>query len=135
MQNQLEQLRQELSNASRTEAKPIKDKILALERKKNHYANTISYYEDQTKKKHTQIARLNEKTYKASIKTTMLGKDAAKSEYWHFKDDNTRLYIRMENEVPVNGDVIPAEENAEMKADNEDVAVEGNDENGQANAE
>lgn len=65
----------------------------------------------------------------------MLGKDAAKSEYWHFKDDNTRLYIRMENEVPVNGDVIPAEENAEMKADNEDVAVEGNDENGQANAE
>ena len=65
----------------------------------------------------------------------MLGKDAAKSEYWHFKDDNTRLYIRMENEVPVNGDVIHAEENAEMKADNEDVAVEGNDENGQANAE
>ena len=65
----------------------------------------------------------------------MLGKDAAKSEYWHFKDDNTRLYIRMENEVPVNGDVIPAEENAEMKADNEDVAVEGNDENSQANAE
>ena len=65
----------------------------------------------------------------------MLGKDAAKSEYWHFKDDNTRLYIRMENEVPVNGDVIPAEENAEIKANNEDVAVEGNDENGQANAE
>ena len=65
----------------------------------------------------------------------MLGKDAAKSEYWHFKDDNTRLYIRMENEVPVNGDAIPTEENAEMKADNEDVAVEGNDENGQANAE
>ena len=65
----------------------------------------------------------------------MLGKDAAKSEYWHFKDDNTRLYIRMENEVPVNGDAIPTEENAEMKADNEDVAVEGNDENSQANAE
>ena len=35
----------------------------------------------------------------------MLGKDAAKSEYWHFKDDNTRLYIRMEKEVPIgNGD-------------------------------
>jgi len=31
----------------------------------------------------------------------MLGKDAAKSEYWHFKDDNTRIYIRMEEEVPV----------------------------------
>ena len=44
--------------------------------------------------------RLNEKTYKASIKTSMLGKDAAKSEYWHFKDDCGRIYIRMENEVP-----------------------------------
>ena len=31
----------------------------------------------------------------------MLGKDAAKSEYWHFKDDNTRVYIRMEEEIPI----------------------------------
>ena len=49
------------------------------------------------------IMRLNDKTYKAAIKTTMLGKDAAKSEYWHFKDDNTRLYIRFEEEVPIGG--------------------------------
>ena len=29
----------------------------------------------------------------------MLGKDADKSEYWHFKDDNTRIYIRTEEEI------------------------------------
>jgi len=31
----------------------------------------------------------------------MLGKDASKSEYWHFKDDNTRIYIRKETAVPL----------------------------------
>lgn len=34
----------------------------------------------------------------------MLGKDAAKSEYWHFKDDNTRIYIRKEEEIPIEGE-------------------------------
>ena len=63
----------------------------------------VSSFEDQVKKKHHKIGQLNEKTYKASIKTTILGKDAAKSEYWHFKDDNTRLYIRMEEEIPIGG--------------------------------
>ena len=43
----------------------------------------------------------------------MLGKDAAKSEYWHFKDDNQRLYIRMEEEVPVQ------QENVEMLDDDQ----------------
>ena len=55
---------------------------------------------------HSKIAALNEKTYKASIKTTVLGKDSAKSEYWHFKDDNTRIYIRVEEEISLNGAVI-----------------------------
>jgi len=41
----------------------------------------------------------------------MLGKDSAKSEYWHFKDDNTRVYIRMEEEVSL--------ENAEMTNEEE----------------
>lgn len=44
---------------------------------------------------------MTDKTTKTSIKTTMLGKDSEKSEYWHFKDDNTRVYIRMEKEVPL----------------------------------
>ena len=43
----------------------------------------------------------------------MLGKDSAKSEYWHFKDDSTRLYIRMEREVPIGGNA-SQNQNAEM---------------------
>jgi hypothetical protein len=29
----------------------------------------------------------------------MLGKDANKVEYWHFKDDLTRIYIRVEEQI------------------------------------
>lgn len=77
----------------------------------------IAGFENQIKKKHQKIAGLNEKTYRASIKTSVLGKDSAKSEYWHFKDDNTRLYIRMEEEFPVGGELFavnPALADAEM---------------------
>ena len=67
-------------------------------------------FEDNIKKKQLQITRLNEKAYKCSIKTTMLGKDAAKSEYWHFKDDNTRVYIRREDQIPIEGaEPVPAQ--------------------------
>ena len=48
----------------------------------------------------------------------MLGQDAAKSEYWHFKDDRGRIYIRTEEEVPV----IPA------RAPAADIAMAGVDE-------
>lgn len=29
----------------------------------------------------------------------MLGKDANKVEYWHFKDDSQRIYTRVEQQV------------------------------------
>ena len=87
---------------------------MALQRKKDTYTNKLASFEDQIKKKQMYIARLNEKTYKTSIKTTIIGKDAAKSEYWHFKDDNTRLYIRMEHQVPIEG-AEPLNENVEMQ--------------------
>ena len=29
----------------------------------------------------------------------MLGKDACRSEYWHFKEDSERIYVRHENET------------------------------------
>lgn len=74
---------------------------MALERKRGRYTEELAKFDAQIKKKHMKIAQLNEKTYKASIKTTVLGKDSAKSEYWHFKDDNTRIYIRVEEELPL----------------------------------
>lgn len=33
---------------------------------------------------------------KASIRTNMLGKDADRNEYWHFKEDPERVYIQKE---------------------------------------
>ena len=43
---ELEALRAELSEASRHQSKPIKDKIMALERKKDHYSNMILGFEN-----------------------------------------------------------------------------------------
>jgi len=55
--------------------------------------------EDLIKKKQAKIASLNEKSFKGSIKTTLLGMDALRAEYWHFKDDPQRIYMRKEEDV------------------------------------
>jgi len=34
----------------------------------------------------------------------MLGKDANRNEYWHFKEDPERIYIRKEEVAPVAAD-------------------------------
>jgi hypothetical protein len=62
----------------------------------NHFMNENSRLDELIKKKQAHIVKLNEKLYKSSIKTTMLGQDAQRSEYWHFKDDCSRIYIRRE---------------------------------------
>ena len=72
-----------------------------LEGRKNAFRRQQAQLEDRIKKRQAQIGRLHEKTFSAAIKTTVLGQDAAKSEYWHFKDDRGRIYIRTEEEVPV----------------------------------
>ena len=55
----------------------------------------------------------------------MLGKDAAKSEYWHFKDDNTRVYIRMEEEIPIEaeGGAIGNTEMVDESSNKQDLAI------------
>ena len=98
---ELEELRAQLAAATRTESRRIKERIVELEGLKNAFRRQMAHFEDQIKKKQLAIARLHEKTFSAAIKTTMLGQDAAKSEYWHFKDDRGRIYIRTEEEVPV----------------------------------
>ena len=93
---ELEELREKLKVASRVQSRDLKDKIHDLEFEKNHFLNENSRLDEIIKKKHAHIAKLNEKLYKSSIKTTMLGQDAQRSEYWHFKDDCSRIYIRKE---------------------------------------
>jgi hypothetical protein len=45
------------------------------------------------------ITKLNEKAFKCNVRTNMLGKDANMVEYWHFKDDATRIYTRVEEVI------------------------------------
>ena len=51
----------------------------------------------------------------------MLGKDSAKNEYWHFKDDCSRIYIRTEEEVPIQGDV---QMTVEHNSPSEELAIQ-----------
>lgn len=101
MESNLVELRRQLSSASRTESKAVIDRIREVERKLNSYTKQVGSFDEKAKRYSTQIGRLNEKAFKSSIKTTILGKDADKSEYWHFKDDCSRLYVRMERQVPI----------------------------------
>ena len=103
METELVELKSQLSNASRTESRYVIDKIKGVERKLNNYVKQVGQFDERAKRYSTQISRLNEKAFKSSIKTTVLGKDAQKSEYWHFKDDCGRLYVRVETQVPIKG--------------------------------
>jgi hypothetical protein len=52
--------------------------------------------EEQIEKRQTKIEKLNEQVSKTSIKTSILGKDADKNEYWFFKDQPGKLFIKKE---------------------------------------
>ncbi len=56
--------------------------------------------EDQIEKRQNKIEKLNEQALKTSIKTTMIGKDADKNEYWFFKEDPCKVFIKKFEEVP-----------------------------------
>ena len=55
--------------------------------------------DDKIARKQAHVQRLADKAYQTSIKTTMLGRDAQRQEYWHFKDDPARIYIRREEKI------------------------------------
>lgn len=50
--------------------------------------------EDQIEKRQSKIERLNEQAHKTSIKTSMLGKDADRNEYWFFKEEPGKLFVK-----------------------------------------
>ena len=90
----------QLSHASRTESKKFRDQIEALNMEKNRMKIEMTKIEGQVEKKNQKIEKMNESIFKVSIKNVSLGKDAKKDEYWFFKDDPSRLYVKMfEEEV------------------------------------
>ena len=46
MQEELDSLYKRLGEASRTESRPLKEQISALQRKKNHYQNQLATFDD-----------------------------------------------------------------------------------------
>jgi len=110
---ELQDLYEKLKVATRVQSRELKDRISELESEKNHFLNENARLEEQIKKQQAHIIKLNEKLYKSSIKTTMLGLDAQRSEYWHFKDDCSRIYIRREEQpvrdVDMLSDEVPVE--------------------------
>ena len=114
MEQQLTELKAQLANSSRTESRLVLDRIREVERRLNSYTKQVGAFDEKAKRFAATIARLNEKAFKSSIKTSILGKEADKSEYWHFKDDCGRLYVRRETQVSIK------EDNVEMVATSAD---------------
>jgi hypothetical protein len=79
---------------SRTEAKKLREKIDKLKTEKNKLMREVDYIEDKIGKQHLKIDKLNDQTFRLSLKVSPLGLDKDKNEYWFFKDDITRLYVR-----------------------------------------
>ncbi len=50
--------------------------------------------EEQIEKRQGKIERLNEQANKTSIKNQVLGKDADRSEYWFFKEETGKLFVK-----------------------------------------
>lgn len=70
---ELQDLYEKLKVATRVQSRELKDRISELESEKNHFLNENARLEEQIKKQQAHIIKLNEKLYKSSIKTTMLG--------------------------------------------------------------
>jgi hypothetical protein len=51
--------------------------------------------EDQVAKKQGKIEKLNELMQKSSLKNMALGKDGNHNEYWYFKEDPSRIYVKI----------------------------------------
>ena len=50
--------------------------------------------EDQIERRQNKIERLNEGAHKTSIKNSMIGKDADRNEYWHYKEEPAKVFVK-----------------------------------------
>jgi len=56
----------------------------------------VRVFEDSIFRKQQKIDKIAEQYHNLNIKTTILGQDANLNEYWYFKEENTRLFIKRE---------------------------------------
>lgn len=86
-------LEEELKNASRTQGKAIRDQLSTLTKEKEEFRDSLQELDDKIEALNNKISRLNDSLFKVSVKVSVIGRDM-ESEYWFFKDDNTKLYVK-----------------------------------------
>ena len=94
---EIEDLKVKLASASRTQAKYFKDQINELQSEKNKVLREVQKVEDQIEKRQMKIEKLNEQAHKTSIKNQMIGKDCDRNEYWFFKEETGKLFVKKVN--------------------------------------
>ena len=104
---QIDDLKKKLESASRVDSKRIQQQINDLTNEKNKMVREMQRVEEQIEKRQVKIEKLNEQASKTSIKTSVLGKDADRNEYWFFKEEPAKLFVKMAHNplvkvVPIN---------------------------------
>lgn len=81
-----------------------------MNRKKNEFQDEIAAYDDHISKKQQKIEKLVDSYQSLNIKTTMLGQDKDMNEYWLFKDEPSRLFIKKADDSDMSWHYINEEE-------------------------
>jgi len=95
---QIQELEQELEQASRTEGKGLRSKINNLTRQKNAYKNQMEDVDVKIGRIRTKIEALNDKIFKTSVKTSQLGRDGDKHEYWYFREEPSKVFVKKQGQ-------------------------------------
>lgn len=80
--------------ATRTEAKVLKDRRKILQTKIDTFKGEMEDLEDQTGRAQERIQKMNEKIWRNEIKPPVIGQDVDKNEYWFFKDEPYKLFMK-----------------------------------------
>lgn len=118
---QIDELKKKLEDANRVESKRIQQQINELTNEKNKILREMQKIEEQIEKRQAKIEKLNEQANKMSIKNQVLGKDTERNEYWHFKEEPGKLFVKKFNNITSVKPIIQASVKA---ADNEIIKVE-----------
>ena len=94
MNKEIDELQEKLLSASRTESKWINNRIYELQKTKNKMQNEQARFDELIAKKHQKIDKVMEQYHGLNIKTSVLGQDGNMNEYWFFKDDPMRLFVK-----------------------------------------
>lgn len=81
-------------NATRIESRWIHSRIAELDKKRFYLQDEIYKFDDKINKKANKIEKIIEQYQSLNIKTGVLGSDANMNEYWFFKDDPTKIFIK-----------------------------------------